>query len=642
MIQNFAKMEEISINNIEPAGWYRDFLITQAEGLTGHIEAAGYPFNKYRWDNFKEDINAEKRGGASWWPYEQTGYWYDGAEKCAELLNNDKLRAIVNKAIDYLVENKDKSGYLGPEFLKSDDASRWAHVVFFRTLMAKYSATGDKKILDLLKNHYDADQHKYDSGRDVLNVEIILWLYLQTKENKWLELAEKSFASYNEKKEDEINLEGQKSRKALKVHGVSFNEYSKLGAILYICTGKKEYLEPVIAGYKKADRYQMLVDGLHSSEEMMWNNNYLRAHETCNVSDYTWTLGYLLMATGDGKWADKIERCIFNAGIGSVDEEFKALQYFSSPNQLIANRTSNRCRYYRGDGRMSYAPNPGTECCVGNVNRFFPNYCSRMWMKKGDDIFAVFYGDSKLKIDGMIIKETTEYPFDDKISFEFILDKKRQMKFYMRIPSWCEKSSISVNGTRYEFSTKKGFATIEREFSNGDKIELSLPSDVQVCDYHSYGTYIEKGPLVYAYGMYGKREIVESDGEYSKDFPVYDIYPDSAWNYSLSTQKTDKISFKKKKISGNPWDIRFTPCKIEVPARKVNGWELERHNRVKRYKTSPLINKNTEILKGDFVFTPKLPSKAFIKEHGLGEEEMISLVPMASAKLRLTIFPKED
>lgn len=641
MIRNFSKLEEISIKNILPQGEMLRFLKRQAEGLTGNIEAAGYPFDTYGWGNFYDDINAEKRGDSIWWPYEQTGYWLDGAEKCAILLNDAKLKNKVHRIIKYVADNKDDSGYLGPKFLKSENMLRWAHVVFFRTLMTEYSATGDEKIVYLIKNHYCADKHKYSNGRDVLNIEIILWVYLHTGETEFLKMAEETFKEYNEIKIDDLNADMQMSRKVIKVHGVSFNEYSKLGAMLYICTGNDEYLKPVINAYKKVERYQMLVDGLHSAEEMMWNNNYMRAHETCNVTDYTWTLGYLLMATGNTEWADKIEKCIFNAGIGSIDEDFKALQYFSSPNQLIADRTSNRCRYYKGDGRMAYAPNPGTECCVGNVNRFFPNYCSRMWMKKGNDIFAVFYGASKVNINGIEITEVTDYPFRDKVEFTFRMKKDMHINFNMRIPKWCTASSILVNGEEIVPDNKSGFAILARTFSDGDIITLNLPSEIKVCNYHGSGVYIEKGPLVYSFGMYGKRENISRDDEYDKSFPTFNIYPDKAWNYALCVSDEDikNIKYTENPIKGNPWDIRTVPNKIIVPAKRINGWTLERHKKIKRYKESPLVNRNTEIITGDFTFTPKIPSKSFVKTKELGKMEMIELVPMGCAKLRLTVFP---
>ena len=61
-------------------------------------------------------------------------------------------------------------------------------------------------------------------------------------------------------------------------------------------------------------------------------------HETCDITDHTWALAYLLQATGDARYADRIEQVIFNALPGSITKDFRALQYFSCPNQVIADQ----------------------------------------------------------------------------------------------------------------------------------------------------------------------------------------------------------------------------------------------------------------------------------------------------------------
>ncbi|MBQ2286810.1 MAG: hypothetical protein II252_05895 [Clostridia bacterium] len=73
MINNYAKMEEVGIKNIVPNGWLHTFLENQADGLTGNLEVAGYPFNCCSWDT--PNAKKEKEQFPRWWPYEQTGYY---------------------------------------------------------------------------------------------------------------------------------------------------------------------------------------------------------------------------------------------------------------------------------------------------------------------------------------------------------------------------------------------------------------------------------------------------------------------------------------------------------------------------------------------------------------------------------------
>ena len=129
----------------------------------------------------------------------------------------------------------------------------------------------------------------------------------------------------------------------------------------------------------------------------LWEHGGLMIHETCDITDHMWTFGYLLMATGDAVWGDRIERIFFNAAPGAVTEDFRAVQYFSSPNQAFASRRTGHPGFGEvGLIRQAYRPGCDTECCAGNVHRMAPAYIARMWMldKSGRNPAAMLYGDS--------------------------------------------------------------------------------------------------------------------------------------------------------------------------------------------------------------------------------------------------------
>ena len=636
MVKNYAKLEEVPVSRLKVEGWMLEYLKLQKDGLTGHLEVAGYPFDRIGWD--RSAVDTSDSGNPGWWVYEQTAYWLDGKERVGRLLSDKKLCGDVSKSIEYTISNRDADGYMGPKFLKEANGwNRWPHVVFFRALMARYQATGDKQIIDVMTEHYLNNHHDYSHFRDVINVEIMLWLYLQNGNKKLLELAENSFAEYNVRCNDDNCQKSHLSNKKPYAHGVSYNEFAKLGAILYICTGKKDYLRPTLKAYKKIDRYHMLPDGLHCSNEFLLNNDVMQTHETCNVTDYTWALGYVLMATGKAEYADKIERCVLNAGIGSVTEDFKALQYFSGVNQLIADKCSNHNDFFKGDGWMSYRPNPGTECCAGNVNRFFPIYCSRMYLKKGRSLSAVFYGESSIKFGGLKIEQHTDYPFEDTVRFVFSTDNIRTLDFRMRIPGWCNNPNISVNGESVNFDIKNGFAILKRSWADGDVVTLHLPAQLKTVDYGKNGIFVERGPLLFTYGMKGERKIDKEDKKSTSDFPAYNIYPDKKWNYAFLQ---GEMSLQYRPQSLIPWSIDTAPMVVTVSAKEVKNWTLLHTDKVRAVKNLYKLPWARELKKGDFVFTPPIPSEEFIEKNGLGEEEKITLVPYACAKLRLTVFPK--
>ena len=99
-IAYYGRFQSIPANAITPHGWLRQYLINQRNGLTGHLEKAGYPFNTVGWaaDSIPGNKSIEK-----WWPYEQNAYWVDGMIRCGLLLNDTSLLNKARKSIYYVL-----------------------------------------------------------------------------------------------------------------------------------------------------------------------------------------------------------------------------------------------------------------------------------------------------------------------------------------------------------------------------------------------------------------------------------------------------------------------------------------------------------------------------------------------------------
>lgn len=643
-VKSFAKFRELSLSAIQPDGWLKNYLEKQRDGLTGHIEAAGYPFDTHGWAGKK--IGA--RSGSKWWPYEQTAYWVDGAIRCGRILDDPFLIKKAKKQIDYVLNHADSDGYLGPQFLKAEHLegmfrNRWSHAVFFRALMAEYSATEDRRIVKALRKHYLSDDFSYTDHRDVCNVEIMLWIYEQTGDRRILDRAVKALEGFNRRFiACDATVENMLSDEKSTEHGVTYNEIAKLGAIVYLHTGKKDFLRATVNAYRKLERDHLLIDGVNSSSERLSGKGPLESHETCDIADYTWSVGALLMATGSAEYANKIERACFNAAPGAVRSNFKALQYFSCPNQVVATRFSNHNFFCRGNEWMSYRPNPGTECCAGEVNRIMPNYVSRMWLSDGNGgLVAALYGPGRITAKvgegnkAVTITEETDYPFSEKINFSIETSRPAHFALTLRIPGWCSKAEIRINGKRVNQKIKGGFFKIMRTFSDGDKVILILPMDLKLVHCPGGGIAIERGPLVYALKIKEDWRIDKKEKRSTKKFPAWNLFPASRWNYALCVNEKNLAKIAKiihKPLTDDPWSLETVPIEMEIPAHPIRGWKLIRK--------SSVLPEYSETQKGQFVFTPPLPDPHSLRKHIVKKIETVTLVPYGATHLRITIFPQ--
>ncbi len=624
---------------VRPEGWLRGYLEKQAAELGSKLPQVSWPFTNAYW--------AEEQEGESWWPWEQTAYWIDGATRLALVLQDEELLAQTRKPIEYTLSHADTEGYLGPEFFEepTGDCHRWPQNVFFRALSAYADGQPLQKatamrIAEAMQRHYLSDDASYGKPvRNVTNIEDMLWCYEKTGDPRLLALAENAWREFMTVAGDPDHGDLSAIRVLIDApidsHGVTYAETSKLPAILYMYTGKDEYLRFALGAQRRVLDHHMLIDGIPSTTEWYRTITPLDSHETCDISDHTWSWGYMLMATGDASWADRVERACFNAAPGAIKNDWKALQYFSCPNQFLATLNSDHNWMEPGGRLMAYQPNPGqhTACCGGNVHRIFPNYVIRMWMKSNDGgLAAVLYGPSKLETTAgadnqpIEIVQTTSYPFDEKIQFTIHAGRAVTFPLSLRIPAWCGKPLLTVNGAPVDASQKRnGFLILHRSFNPGDVVALTLPMKVAVTHWPQNGIGIERGPLVYALHIKEDWSTRVEPKYTTAEFPSWEATPASAWNYGIAldpAKLASEVEVKKMPLTPNeaedPWVN--PPIELTAPARRIEDWELT-------------VNAEDPSQK----FTPPLPDLRASKVSATVER--ISLVPYGSTQLRITIFP---
>ena len=644
----FGTFEDGLLAQTRPTGWLAATCRAQAEGLTGHPEALSYPYDSCLWAG---EISREGGHGDGWWRYEQTGYYTDGLLRLGYALGDAELIAKGERGVDWTLAHASPEGYLGnrclwdgAHFNLGKGYEMWPMAVFFRVMKAKYDATGDARIPAALARYYLLyGPEKVAEGRNTINVEGLMWAYGRTGDARLLELAEKAWNAKTSKDDWSGDLTPQNCAddEPVYMHGVSYSEELKIPLLLYAQTGKRDYLEQALNAERKLVRDHLLPDGCPSSTEQTRGNCVHWGHETCVVSDWTWTLGYFLETTGHAADADRIEACVFNAGLGSIGKDFKSLQYFSNLNQFIATSDSNHNPYFYGTTWCQYRPTHETECCAGNMHRFLPNYVSRLWLKDADGApVAALYGPCEVDFGWCRIREETCYPFDGKIVFRFSMDAPRESAFTYRVPGWCTAgASVMVNGTHVAAGAPGTFATIRRTFRDGDALELDFPmetvfEEVPRCRYvikdavskwvgqidgpsGSQGTVVRRGPLLFAYPIAEDRtedtaEHANMRGKKSRNpaFKCWNIRPAGPFNFALAERTAEVVVSPSAENDG--FAASVPPVAINVKVRRI-AWELERGKMTPRNPEAPRAVSD--------------------------EVETLSLVPYGSTMLRLAVFP---
>jgi hypothetical protein len=130
-IMPHAQLRELAPGAMQPEGWLRGMLEKQAAQLGSKLPQVSWPFTGAYWAGEEKDESIKP--GQSWFPWEQKGYWIDGAVRLALVLGDDQLIEQVWASISYTLTHADTDGYLGPQLFKypkGDDDHHWPQAVF--------------------------------------------------------------------------------------------------------------------------------------------------------------------------------------------------------------------------------------------------------------------------------------------------------------------------------------------------------------------------------------------------------------------------------------------------------------------------------------------------------------------------------
>jgi uncharacterized protein len=641
-----AVFRELQLGSVIPEGWLRQEMINQANGFTGHQPEFCFPFDRHYWAGNERGQDQESRhGGIFWYPWEQMGYWTDGAYRCAKLIGDERLRKRALDPIRYTVEHPIDGWFLGPRRLLAlppnptdEDPGRWPQAVFFRALAGAAEGENTPDILAAMRRHYLSDtkcdyQHGPYGPRDRVNIESLLWCYGHTGDPRILDMARRIWSGI-----PASDLEQLTDDHPSEMHGVTFAEVSKLAALLYMYTGDSQQRDISVAAMQRIFKYHMLADGTPSTTEELRGTTALDGHETCDIVEFNISWSYMVMATGNGHYADRIERALFNAGMGTIRKGWSGFQYISCPNQLHIARNSCEPTHV-GTAAALYGPNSDhrpeypfiTACCAGNVSRMLPTYVQRMWMSAPPDgLAAVLYGPCRVTAvvgkggQEVEIVERTSYPFSDRITFRIRSTEPADFPLHLRVPGWCHSPKLVINGeSRALPPVENGFLVLNRTHHDGDILELELPMNVATGHSSDGGRFLERGPLVYSLQP---DEIWTSipmpDFEItSPEFPMWAAAAGSPWNFALALDESvaidEQVTVKQIQTSDDPWSKPSVTMKVR--AARIAGWELIR-------------SKGRD---ANWFRTPPLPAK----EAHVSSVETIALVPYGSTHLRLTVFP---
>jgi DUF1680 family protein len=405
----------------------------------------------------------------------------------------------------------------------------------YEAAYAHYQATGKRNFLDVALKNADLIAETFGPGKnmDVPGHQIIetglVKLYLATGKRKYLDLAKhfldergnaKGHKLYGAYSQDHKPVTEQDEAVGHAVRAVYM--YAAMADIAGIMNDSA-YLNAVKKIWENVVSKKLYITGgigARHKDESFGDNyelpNLTSYNETCAAIGNIYWNHRMFLLSGDAKYIDVLERTLYNGMISGVSLTGNLFFY---PNCLESDG-----KYRFNQGSLTRQPWFDCSCCPTNVIRFIPSVPNYIYAHRGDSLYVNLFvksrADVKINKTNVLVDQETNYPWDGRVIIRVSPKTKERFAVNIRIPGWAlekpvpsdlyryldenqEKVTLKLNAESIEVKVNKGYVTLERKWSKGDVVELSLPMSVHRViangkvaeDRHKVA--LVRGPIVY-------------------------------------------------------------------------------------------------------------------------------------------------
>jgi len=564
----------LPIGIVQADGWLLKQLQLQRDGLTGNSEIVYSELSSN---------SAWLGGNAANSDWERPAYYVKGLVALAYTLNDPALKIKAQKWMNWALKSQLANGSFGP----TTNNDWWPRMPMLYAIRDYYDATNDALVIPFLTKYFQYQSSKIDSqplsswskSRAGDNIEIILWLYNHTGDAFLITLADKLKTQAYDWTDIFTNNQFFAFQADFQPkHNVNVPEAIKMPSIYYQKSQASADRDAYVNGREHLLRDHGQPEGMESGNEMICGKSSITGLELCSMVEQMQSSETAQMILGDASIGDQLEKVAYNALAGSLTKDIRGLEYYTQANQ-VQSKFGNLSFGQQYDNGILPGPQSGFPCCRFNFHMGWPYFVKTMWAATNDNgLAAMAYGPSHLtaKVGAGVdvtITEETNYPFDEQLNFTITTSQATAFPLKFRIPAWCSNPQVEVNGELQTGIVAGSFYSINRTWSNNDKVVLNLPMHLQLNDEVNNSVSIQRGPLVYSLKINEKWNV---HTDYGNGFKEYEVIPTSSWNYALILDKSNLESSivvnKAATMPDNPFVQATTPVTLTVNAKKVPSW----------------------------------------------------------------------
>ncbi len=427
--------------------------------------------------------------------------WLESAAYILSKHDDKELYRMVDETINLIIDNQEKSGYfnswyqtMAPHMRFTD---RTEHELYcaghlMEAAVACYEALGDERMLQFVRRYAEYIERVFvregtsqfvTPGHEEIELALIR-LFNLTGERSFLLLAnffidnrglhgEATYAWANGRYlQDFLPVREQRTAEGHAVRACYL--YSAMADLARI-NNDSAMLDACKAIFDNIMEKRMYITGGIGSAAngeaftIDYDLPNLTAYaESCAAIGLVYFAKRMLMNEVCSKYADVIERVLYNGFLSSVSLDGKSF-FYENPLEIYPPLKFRDASMGDGTTRLPITQRVEVfecSCCPPNITRLIATLGEYVYSHSDDTFFIHQYISSKTDD----ITVTTDYPANGKVLIKY--SGKKKLAF--RIPWWCESFTVTSGGTALSYRLNEGYAYLE-QVCNDVEINLDMP-----------------------------------------------------------------------------------------------------------------------------------------------------------------------
>lgn len=243
----------------------------------------------------------------------------------------------------------------------------------------------------------------------------------------------------------------------------------------YLTDGSRKHLTAARNGFAFVQQQSFATGGWGPNETFQdphgdgLANSLTKTHSSfetpCGAYGHFKITRYLMGVTGDSRFGDSMEAVLYNTILGARPIQPDGVSFYYSD-------------YNRDAKKVDYGEK--WPCCSGTFPQLTADYGISSYFRSPKGINVNLYVPSRVTWQQgsarVSLTQQTQYPSNGDTSMHLSLSHPERFTVALRIPAWAGKNTkVTVNGKSVDTALTPGtWASIERTWKDGDRIELSL------------------------------------------------------------------------------------------------------------------------------------------------------------------------